>query len=472
MRGSFPATNQFMTIKPAQSFEQPQRRAGRGAAAATPAEPAHRSPRPAHNPSVGRANAPAVALSRTTLATHATEAPRGEAPEWVALLPAGTFAGRDGRGPFRNADPEAVIQATQALKMEAGIPVDYDHATDFAAPQGRPAPAAGWIKQLQVRAGAIWGRVEWTPQGAKALSTKLYRYISPVFQFDKKPGVEGEQGDVVRILRAALTNNPNLYLTAIAASETTLMAEKADAQATQELDLPEVLKSLKKVFPDASNATLLELVNTYEEAEHGAEPEAEPEAAAESEPEPDDGGDDGEFGMLAGDEGGDHDDDDGDDADEVAAQESKRKAYDDEARAGRRANRELDRERKRGAHSADAQIAALVTTVNAMRAERARERAQRAVDEAVRQGRLSPAQREWAISYCARDAGGFAEFIARQPRLDLSAEALSRQVSGDGQHGAGLSAVELAVCRELGVSPQAYQKAREAGPARMSFINK
>src|SRR5579863_8508686 len=133
------------------------------------------------------------------------------APEWIELLPAGVFFGRDGRGPFRLDDPAAVIASTTALQMNAGLPIDYDHATDFGAPEGRRAPAAGWIRELAVRAGALWGRVEWTARAADSIVAHEYRYVSPVFQFDPKTGA------VTRILRAGLTNNPNLHLTAIAA---------------------------------------------------------------------------------------------------------------------------------------------------------------------------------------------------------------------------------------------------------------
>ena len=136
------------------------------------------------------------------------------APEWIELLPAGVFYGRDGRGPFRLDDPAAVIASTTALQMNAGLPIDYDHATDFGAPEGRPAPAAGWIRELEVRGGAVWGRVEWTARAASSIVAREYRYVSPVFQFDPKDGV------VTRLLRAGLTNNPNLHLTAIAASHT------------------------------------------------------------------------------------------------------------------------------------------------------------------------------------------------------------------------------------------------------------
>jgi phage I-like protein len=153
----------------------------------------------------------------------------GAAPEWIELIPAGEFAGRDGRGPYRLTNVAAVIEASQALRMDAGLPIDYDHATDFAAPAGRPAPAAGWIRSLEERDGALWGRVEWTRHGASAVAMREYRYISPVFEY-------APNGEIVRLLRAALTNNPNLYLSAISSSAPP--ASGGPAGGEQELEVP------------------------------------------------------------------------------------------------------------------------------------------------------------------------------------------------------------------------------------------
>ena len=78
-------------------------------------------------------------------------------PQWIELIPAGDFKGRDGRGPFRMSNAQEVIAATRALRMDAGLPIDYDHATDFGAPEGRPAPAAGWICGLERSRGRSLG---------------------------------------------------------------------------------------------------------------------------------------------------------------------------------------------------------------------------------------------------------------------------------------------------------------------------
>ena len=69
--------------------------------------------------------------------------PNGDGvPEWVHLVPAGTFSGTDGRGPYRLDDPAAVIAASMAAGKLA---LDENHSTDLAGPNGQPAPARGWV---------------------------------------------------------------------------------------------------------------------------------------------------------------------------------------------------------------------------------------------------------------------------------------------------------------------------------------
>ena len=197
-------------------------------------------------------NTPTVSTAGLIAASQVTLGDIDAAPEWIELLPAGVFSGRDGRGPYRVSDPEAVIAATRALGLETGIPIDYDHATDLAAPQGRPAPAAGWINELAVRNGTIWGRVEWTHHGAAAVTTHEYRYISPVFEHNR-------DGDVVRLVRAALTNNPNLTLTAISAR-----ASRPGENAVKEADnarLSELARQLCGVLGIAECSTSNEIID-------------------------------------------------------------------------------------------------------------------------------------------------------------------------------------------------------------------
>lgn len=146
-------------------------------------------------------------------AIHSFELPAGEPPKWVHLLPLGSFfSGRDGRGPYILKDiqaAQAVIETTMGYQGNADMPIDYDHQLIWTRENGKPAPASGWIKELQARADGVWGRVEWTPRAAELLRNREYRYLSPVF-------MHTQDGTITRLSFAALSNIPNLELTALA----------------------------------------------------------------------------------------------------------------------------------------------------------------------------------------------------------------------------------------------------------------
>jgi phage I-like protein len=126
------------------------------------------------------------------------------APEWVHLLP--TAKGRvttfDGRGPYEVMNAEAIIAAS--MENPRGIPVDVNHSTNLAAPEGREAPAYGWVKQMEVRSDGVWGRVEWTKAGRELVEDKAYRGISPVIT------VHPDRRTVRLIPCVSLVNKPNL----------------------------------------------------------------------------------------------------------------------------------------------------------------------------------------------------------------------------------------------------------------------
>jgi phage I-like protein len=127
-------------------------------------------------------------------------------PEWVHLVPAGTFSGVDGRGPYTLADPAAVIAASmRAIKL----PIDENHAIDLSAPNGGPSPARAWIVAMEARDDGIWGRVEWNAAGQALMADQAYRGISPALVIEKATG------RVVAIARASLVNDPNLPLTSL-----------------------------------------------------------------------------------------------------------------------------------------------------------------------------------------------------------------------------------------------------------------
>ncbi|NCT66372.1 MAG: hypothetical protein GXC76_01880 [Rhodanobacteraceae bacterium] len=144
-----------------------------------------------------------------TVAFNTDMGASGTPPEWVQLLPAGPqVTGRDGRRwLFDAAASNAVLTTFNARATE--LPIDWEHASQHRAPNGEEAPAGGWIKELQVRAGALWGRVAWNARAAAQIAAREYRFLSPVFDFDPATGRIG------RLVCAGLTNLPNLALAAL-----------------------------------------------------------------------------------------------------------------------------------------------------------------------------------------------------------------------------------------------------------------
>ena len=384
------------------------------------------------------------------------------APEWLQLIPAGKFSAVDGRGPFDNRDPDSIIAESIARMPQVGLVLDYDHSTDLAAPEGRPAPAAGWIKQFKVENGAIFARIEWTADAAEAVIAKKYRYVSPVFEHN-------EDGKVERILRAALTNNPALVnLPAIAhaikaikedgINSVITMAKKK--MAAGEKSTSDIVAGLEDLFPDMPPQQILEMAGAA--------------LGAGSDGKDDDGGDDD--GETAA--GQDPNDPYGNEnPDQMAARQADEmaKCSTDGEKAELAAKHAAEKERFAKRSSEVTQMSAirplarsftgeakgdgsamtkaqlekavarhprvieLMAKMSDLEANRARDAATQRVDAAIHAGRLLPVQRDVMISYALADAGGFAKFIGAQPRiLQAGADGTFTGRIGDAPQGASI----------------------------------
>lgn len=162
----------------------------------------------------------------TALCRGSDLGPAGQAPDLVHLLPLGEIKGRDGRR-FVLDNPGGVISAS--LSQGLDLVIDYEHQGDDPARRGSgPVPAAGWIRDLVLKADGIWGRVVWTERARNMIAGREYRYLSPVLTH--RPG-----GEVVRLKGASLVHRPNLELTALSSQETTMT--EALARVTEALGL-------------------------------------------------------------------------------------------------------------------------------------------------------------------------------------------------------------------------------------------
>jgi len=128
----------------------------------------------------------------------------------LQLLPAGAFRARDGR-PTECPAWICTADTAQRLIAQANadnrrIVIDYEHQTLNSQTNGQPAPAAAWFKTMDWHEGVglFATDVEWTDRARQMIEAREYLYLSPVFTYDKKTG------EVLQILHAALTNYPAL----------------------------------------------------------------------------------------------------------------------------------------------------------------------------------------------------------------------------------------------------------------------
>jgi phage I-like protein len=176
-------------------------------------------------------------------------------PERIMLVPSGKVVkGHDSRE-WKNPDSKMLaLNSNTRLPM---LPIDENHSTDLSAPKGGSSPAFGWMKNLCADAsGSLWADVEWTERGREALSKKDYRFISPVFSHNEK-------GEINCILRAALTNSPNLDLPA-------LNSERLENIKTTEVSMNKELLAVLGLPETATDAEALAAVKSLNAAKTAA----------------------------------------------------------------------------------------------------------------------------------------------------------------------------------------------------------
>src|SRR4029077_11745851 len=91
-------------------------------------------------------------------------------------------------------------------------------------------------------------------------------------------------------------------------------------------------------------------------------------------------------------------------------------------------------------------------------------------DDSIKVGKLIPAQRQWAISYCQANFQGFADFVASQPTAFGPGCESAATVTAPRAFAAtaALTATETAVCAQLGLSPEDYVRRKRSG--RCDFL--
>jgi phage I-like protein len=327
-----------------------------------------------------------------------------ELPEWLRLLPLGRVELVDGRPPFE-VDPASLEEMVRAFgERGTDLVVDYEHQSL----KGVQAPAAGWIKGLEARLDGLWARVEWTSQAQEYLSRREYRYFSPVLRLDP------ESRRPLELLNVALTNVPAMKGCTPLVAKWGGEALSPGVQGKEAGDMKE--------GPEAASGVVEEMrlrLGLGPESGEGAVWRQTLALMQELA---------GHLGLPA------------------------------EASAAQLLG-EIAALKARGSEAA-----ALQEEVVQLRERMAQEEVHKAVIAALRAGKITPAQKAWALAYCRRDPESFREFVEKAPQVVPLGVRLPLG-EADGEKG-GLNAEELALCRALNLSPEAYLQAK-SGADRM-----
>ncbi len=326
--------------------------------------------------------------------------------QWVHLIASGISKGYDGRGPYNLQDPEAIIAAS--LREKTDLVIDRDHATDLL-PKGSEVRAAGWIKELQSREDGLWGRVEWTERAEAELVSKEYRYLSPVFMHTK-------DGIIKKLVRASLTNSPNLELTALASVENNFLNQTEEDSPMNKTLL--AIATMLGLAPTATETEIETAATAHVEKTKGLEKDI---ASIKS-----------ALGQK----------EDAKTADVITTASSLLTTKDVDA----------------SKYVPIEDFKQLQTSLASLQATAQNEKVQKAVDAAIKDGKVSPGQKEWATSYASQNLEGFQEFVAKAPAIIMPG---AKDGPANVRAENGLSQEEMSVCSALGLTAEQFTGKKE-----------
>ncbi len=316
------------------------------------------------------------------------------APGTIPVLPIGHVV--SSKGEF-DVDEES-FQAMKAQIVQRGVDlvVDYEHQTL----KGVEAPAAGWVKELKLEDGHIKAVVEWTHRGAEYLKNKEYRYLSPVVNVRKA------DNKATGLHSLALTNTPAIEGMAPIVNSTGFEGGQND------MDM-EKLAELLGLGEDATEGQIMEALEACiaenKALKGGEQPPADDSVVANK--------------AVC----------------ELLGLKAGAPAADVSARIMELKSGIVD-----GVNIAE--------ELKALKARNAQRDADEAVTMALRAGKITPAQKGWAVSYALSDPKGFGAFVERAPQVvPMGALALG---DGEALEGGPLDEATLLACKQLGIDPE------------------
>lgn len=325
----------------------------------------------------------------------------GGAPEIISVLPLGHV--KSAKGEFDVDGESFAAMKAQIAQRGVDLVIDYEHQTLT----GEQAPAAGWVKELFLDDRQIKARVEWTDRAKVYLSNREYRYLSPVITVRKA------DNKAMGLHSIALTNTPAIeHMEAIVNS--------LDFEGGQNtMDFMKELAKLLGLGEDATEEQVKEALKACLE-ENKSLKESAAEAAKQQPPE------------------------------------------DDKVVANKEVCELLGL--KAGAATADVAAAImalkggniggvnLVERVKDLEAKLADRDAEEAVEMALKAGKITPTQRDWAKGYALKDLDDFRGFVEKAPQVVPMGD-VGGSESLVLKHGE-VDEATLLVCKQIGISAE------------------
>lgn len=284
-------------------------------------------------------------------------------PEVIRVLPKGHVSSTKGDFEVDDRDIAGIIRQFKARRLD--LVIDYEHQTLSDV----QAPAAGWIKDLYPGEDALMARVEWTQKGREYIANKEYRYLSPVVLVKK-----ADQHAAV-FHSAALTNTPAITgMFAIINSDALSIEEEEEPR----MELSALIELLGLEEGTAEEDVLKRIKElTQQAAEEGQ------------------GGQEGKEAPA-----------------KEGTQLVANKTVLDLLGLPEDARTEDVTARIMAFKAGDS---ALQRRVAELEKQAASQKAEELVGLAMKDGKLSPAQKEWAVAYALSDPKGFAKFVEKAP---------------------------------------------------------
>lgn len=322
----------------------------------------------------------------------------------IQLFPYGWFYPQDGRdGGWYVDDTNGYQLADDINNLQIQLMIDYEHQTLYVASNGKGNPAAGWMVKAEYISGqGIFVEVKWTEKATTEIKNGEYRYLSPLFLADKS-------GRVIKVLNAALTNRPALHNLAEVVATSSQFAHYLEPSE----DNSQMKELLIKLFALSANATdeqITEKLIALSTAK-GDSPVALSDVYAE----------------LAKEQGN------------VVALSAKVNNPDP------------------AKYVALSDLQAVQTELNGLKQQMNDKERDALIQTALSDGRLLPAQKEWAEKLGKQDLVALSDFLKTvTPNPALNGTQSGGKDPNEGVEKVALSAAEIAAAKSLGLSEAAY----------------